>query len=160
MPEGAINGDILIYVPRKIEPEVYITIPCEYNLRKARMREKEKWRREAGRKKSRRWFWPQLCNKECWLLSLTWCFHIELMRLLHLGTEEGRTMELLAPISQRLLQETWTPPYFWIMPPAFPGSCKQSQIPQQQWHYPCMSWASKWKGANSTPQLSTSSLLL
>lgn len=57
MPERAINGDILTYVPKKIEPEVkvYITILCEYNLRGARVRGKEKWRREAGRKKSRRW---------------------------------------------------------------------------------------------------------
>lgn len=103
--------------------------------------------------------WPQPCNKVL-AASLTWCLHRRLGRPRCFGTEEERTMTFLAPISQRLLQETWTPPNFWIMPPASPGSCQGSQIPQQQWHYPCMSWASKWMGANSTPQLSACSLQL
>lgn len=66
MPEGAINGDILIYVPRKIEPEVYITIPCEYNLREAR--KKERGVPAASSLNSRAW---EGCGlpMACWLQS-------------------------------------------------------------------------------------------
>ena len=54
-----------------------------------------------------------------WLLGLVWFLRSRLGRPQCFGTEEGRTMELRAPVRQRFLQELWAPhaSESWLLPP-------------------------------------------
>ena len=96
-------------------------------------------------------------HKEVWLLSLMWFLRGRPGKLHCFGTEEERTMEL--PLGTGYCRSCGLPHISesCLLPPQA-GLGKWDF--EQQWHYPCMSWACKWMRAKSTPQLSTRSLQL
>lgn len=96
-------------------------------------------------------------HKQFWLPSLMWFLHGRPGRPQCFGTEEERTMEL--PLGTGYCRSCGLPRSSESCPWS-PQAALRKWDSEDQWHYPCMSWAGKWMRASSTPQLSTRNLQL